>query len=520
MANAVLPFFLFCENVLNLNLRLGQRVIAKVAFGDYQPCDLEGEEKDIALQLFGGLEKVDQSVKNRIVMRLGRGSGKTTLCSAFAIYTILTADCRKCGPGDVPYFIIVAPDKPTAMLSIQMCLEMMKAIPAIARFIVSETATSIQIRRPDGRMVRIGAFAATKAGRNVRGKTILGFTADEAEFFTSNEDGTQDFAVDDKQIFQAMKPRMLLQAKGLFISTPWPIETYAGKLFDDNWGKAVTALAIKAPTLLVRGDEPEIVEMINDELAKDPENARRELFCEIDGLSGDGFFDINALTGSLEESQSFPMPWNPKYPTAIGCDLGFTRDSSAIVVVQYDGNFYRTVFAKELKPKPGKPLKPGEVIKEFAEIAKRYHCPGVVADAYYREALKEQLREHNLLVFHAPEGSTGKAEVFQRTRSVLHEGQIRLPMSDVLKRMVAQAKMVTSKATPGGTTTIKIPRKIGMGHGDIVSAWVLAVHKLAYERVSPEVRVIHQDSPEWAQESLRRLVTWQEKQQANYLKTI
>jgi hypothetical protein len=36
----VMPFYLFCEQVLKLELTHGQRVVCKVAFGDYNPEDL------------------------------------------------------------------------------------------------------------------------------------------------------------------------------------------------------------------------------------------------------------------------------------------------------------------------------------------------------------------------------------------------------------------------------------------------------------------------------------------------
>jgi hypothetical protein len=305
----------------------------------------------------------------------------------------------------------------------------------------------------------------------------------------------------------------------MLISTPWPVETLMGEMFEENWGKCEKAVAIKAPTLLVRGDDPDIVAMIEDELAKDPENARRELFCELDGLSGGEFFDVNALKTSVHkvDPEDFPIPVNNEWPVAVGCDLGFTGDSSAICVVQYDGNRYRQLHLEEFRPKPGKPLKPSEVIGKFAEIAKRYGADGVVADGYYREALREQLHAHDLTVFHAPEGTKGKADTFQRTRAVLHEGRVLIPDVPICRRMVAQAKMVVSRPAPGGTTTIRVPRKIGMGHGDLVSAWVLAVHRLAHSAVHSPKPEFEPGSAEWVNESMRRLKEYQRKQQDRYL---
>lgn len=571
----ILPFWLFCGKVLGLNLTPGQCVIAKIAFGNYDPADLEGEEREIALEMFGGLERVPASARRYIVLRLGRGSGKTTVCSAYSVYTALTHDISRCGPGDVPYVITIAPDKPTAQLSIRMAREMIRTNASLERLVVSDTEQSIAIRRPDGRMVRIEAFAATRGGSAIRGRTIMAFLMDEAEFFTSNSEGGgggREYAVNDREIFRALKPRLLKNGKGMLVSTPWPAETLMGELFDHNWGKPQTAVAVKATTLQVRGNDPDIVAMVEDELKKDPENARRELFCEVDGLFGGEFFDVNALAASLSEglssgsddvgealaasandlsrkSNGVSLPvksevggssvrdgvrieipqniskrtfsgYNPRWPVAVGVDLGFTRDSSALVVVQFDGKYYRTVYIEEMRPKPGQPLKPSKVIEKFAILTKQFGSSSVIADGYYREALKESLENHSLLIIDAPEGAKGKAEVFQRTRSVLHDGLIRIPDDNLGRRLIQQAKLVTSKPSPGGTTTIKVPRKIGLGHGDIVSAWSLAVHHLAYAILTQNRPVYEPGTPEWNAEFMRRVLTYDDKVQRDYVKNL
>lgn len=518
-ARSIMPFWQFCELVLGLTLTLGQRVIAKVAFGDQQPKDLEGEEREIALQMFGGASEVPENAKKYVAMRLGRGSGKTTMCAAYAIYCAVTHDISKVGPGDVPRVIVVAPDKETAVVTILMVREMVRLQPALEAMVTGEQSTHVILRRLDGRLVKIEALAATKGGKSGRGRTIMTFICDEAEFFGSNEGtGGQDYAVNDSDVVKALKPRLLRNGKGLFISTPWPVETYMGKMFDENWGKPTTAVAIKAPTILVRGEDPDIRAMVEDELARDPENARRELFCEVDHVSSDSFFDIYALRSSLRTVFEYPEPFNPKWPVAVGVDFGFTRDSSAIVVVQFDGERYRTVFIDEMRPSPGAPLKPSDVIERFSGIAKRYGCSSVISDAYYREAIREGLLKHGLGLIDAPAGTQGKAEVYQRTRAMVHEGRCTLPDVDLGKRLVQQAKLVVSKASPGGQTTVRSPRRVGMGHGDIVSAWTLAVHRLATSRVAQDRVVLEPGTPEWLAESSRRILSAEEKRWKAYVK--
>ena len=513
MARTIIPFFEFCSKVLHLELSLGQRVIAKVAFGDFQPADLEGEEREIALALFGGLEHVSAKAKRFVVMRLGRGSGKTTLCSAYAVYTAVTQPV-KVGPGDSPYVIMIAPDLPTAKLSISMCREMIRGNPALERLVVGDEKQIITMRRPDGLQVRIEAFAAARGGATVRGRTILCFMLDEAEFFTSG-DG---YTVSDTDIFRALKPRLVRGGKGMLVSTPWPVDTLMGSMFDKNWQKAVDALAIKAPTLLVRGDDADVRANVEDERERDPENCRREYDCEVDGIQGDGFFDPTCLASCKRADMVLPGAYNPLWPTAAAADLGFKNDSSTLCVAQFDGRRYHTVAMIEMRPTPGNPLKPSVVMKRFAQVAKAYGCTYIVADGHYRESFKEALAAEGMSLVPAPEGLIGKQESFSRVRSVLHEGLVLLPDDELSVRLIQQAKLVTAKPAPGGGLTIKIPRKVGLGHGDLVSSWVVAIHKLAYGTVRTVKEELVANTPEYNQEMSRRLLAYYAKQNDKSLK--
>ena len=513
----VIPFWQFCETVLKLKLTTGQRVVAKVAFGDMSPADLEGEERDLAIEMFGGVEVVPDSAKRFVCLRLGRGSGKTTLCAAYAVYVAVTQQV-KVGPGDTPYVISIAPDLPTAKLAISMCREMIRGNPSLERLVVGDEKQIITIRRPDGLQVKIEAFAATRGGMSVRGRTILGFLLDEAEFFTSNGENGGSYAVSDTDIFRALKPRLIRSGKGMLVSTPWPVETLMGTMFEKNFGHCIDAVAVKAPTMLVRGDDPDVAANVADERTRDPDNCRREYDCEIDGVSGEGFFDPTTLATAVTTDLEHPGVYNRRFPYVASADLGFKNDSSTLVVAYFDGKDYCTAEIVELRPRPGFPLKPSEVIGRFATVAKKYGCTTIVSDGHYRESVKEHLHAFGLGLVDAPGGLIGKQEVFTRTRAVLHEGNVKLPKCELTKRLIAQAKMVVSQPAPGGGLRIKSPRKVGMGHGDIVSAWVVAIYKLAYGRVKKDVPVFEVNTPEWLAETTRRINLYYEKQNEKHLK--
>lgn len=480
-----IPFHRFCREILGLNLTTGQSVIAKVVFGGTQPSQLGGKERELAVQMFGTLENIPERARRTVCLRLGRGSGKTTISSAWTVYSALTQNISRCGPGDVPVAVTVAPDKQTAKLSIRMAREMMRANPSLNALVDEHDDEHILIRRPDGRRTAIEAFAASRGGSSVRGRSILTFLLDEAEFFRSADAGS--FVINDRDIFGALMPRLLPGGKAIFLSTPWPVETMMSEEFDKNYGKPTTCIAVLATTLQMRGeDDTEIQEIIENELQRDPDNARREYFCEVDRLTGGEFFDHGALTLAQTKEPLWPVPRNSLYPCAAGVDLAFKSDSSTLCIVQYDGHKYRLSEAVELRPRKGQPLKPSEVLQTFSKALKAYGIKSVVSDSHYREAVREHLAAHGISLIDAPEGANGKVEVYTRVRAVLHEGLCTIPDNADGKRLINQARTITSKPTPGGGLTIRAPRRSGVAHGDLVSAWTLAVHALAHRKVQEE----------------------------------
>lgn len=513
----VIPFYLFCSQILELKLTTGQSVIAKCVFGDIQPDELEGKEREYAAEMFGGAWRIPSSAKRVVYLRLGRGSGKTTISAAWNIYVAVTANLDRCGPGDIPVAVTVAPDKATAKLSIRMAREMMRANSNLNALVLESSEERIDIRRPDGRRVAIEAFAASRGGSSVRGRSILTFLLDEAEFFRSDDSGA--YLINDRDIYGALMPRLLPGGKGIFLSTPWPVETMMAEEFTKNFGKPKNAVAVKATTLLMRGDDQEIVAIVEQELERDPDNARREYFCEVDALSDGSFFDAGALTASTDAVSAWPIPRNPLWAVSAGADFAFKSDSSTLTIVQFDGHRYRLAEAVELRPRRGQPLKPSEVCREFAQVLKRYGLTQLVADGHYREALKEHLGSYGINIIPAPEGVRGKMEVFTRTKAVLHEGLCTIPDNHDGKRLIEQAKTVVAKPAAGGTLTIRMPRRVGTAHGDLVSAWTLAVHHLAYSSAASEKPSVPQwGTPEWREWNKVKELELEKEREARYLK--
>jgi hypothetical protein len=160
--------------------------------------------------------------------------------------------------------------------------------------------------------------------------------------------------------------------------------------------------------------------------------------------------------------------------TAFGADLGFVSDSSALVGVDRYGDHYEVVSVDEMRPRKGHPLRPSEVIATFAQRISTLGGAGFMADAHYRESAREHLEPCDLRFDDAPAGRDGKEEVYLHARKLIHERRVRLPNHP---RLLSQLRSVIARPMPGGGTQITIPRRRGIGgHGDIASAFVLALY--------------------------------------------
>lgn len=475
----------FVKEVLKINMTVGQRVIAKVCIDAKGLEDLDDAELTMARQLFKcGDEpfKIPRRSRRNICLRFGRGSGKSSFSSWVAVYKMFTADVSKCGAGDVPTVSILAPKKDTSK---DVCLNMIRALiketPALAKYVIKDddNDAKIAIRRPDGKEVWAKAFAASSGGKTVRGRSIIMAIMDEAELFNSDPDGR--FIVNDREMYGAITPRVIEGGCIMLISTPWPSENLMSEFMSNNLGKPDTALCAIAPTLLMRPDRPDLVDLVEIERRRDPENAAREYDCDASQMGKAGYFDSECISDAVNEFMDNAP--NYRYPCIAAGDFGFKCDSSAMTIVQWDGKKYKLVMIDEMVPVKGRALKPSEVVKRFASNCKKYNVTLFVADGHYAESIREHLQDNGLMMIDAPTGVDGKIETYARAKACLHDGKIELPEHP---RLLRQMSSVYLKISSGGLAVPRSPRNSGEGHGDIASAWVLAVNYLAYAHVAKE----------------------------------
>ena len=475
-------FTQFVSSNTTLKLSPSQYAFAKAAF-DGEDLLMDERFGPLTKKIFG--DNVISFTKEQlttVVAVCGARSGKTYVFGALRmLHLALTVDLSTLAPGEHGFWYLVAPNLVLAAQSMNYVRGAIAASPRLSSMLMGKpNKESVRLKRPDGRLVEITVRAASRGGASVRGGSICGAFLDECAFFRSDN-----YEVTDNEIFDAIEPRILPGGQIVIASTPWTETGLLYKFFKKNWDHPVDMVAAHAPTLLMLNTprNRQVVERVRKD---NPENASREYDAQFVGSDAETFFNSQWIDSSVDKRLVLPKKPNHGDSVRFGCDLGFVNDCSALVGVHAEPDGMHTVAdILELRPSRQNRLKPSEVFSEFSKKLKEHHASYVMADAHYRESMWEHLSDSAMALIDAPKEPS---EAFMVAKSKLHEGKCRLPDHP---RLVAQLKEVRFRRGNGGKIHMIQPHmKMGDGksggHGDIVSAWVLAMYQSAGEEVAAE----------------------------------
>lgn len=452
-----------------------QRVLATVVFDGVDPIDLPEADREIARQLFGDVERFSPVHRAVFVAVCGARGGKSYLLSGiYSLYRALYADLSTMAPGEVAVALIVAPDLGLGHQTLNYAKGAINSDPELAGLVIADNADSIVLRRPDGQTVSILCRAAGRGGAGLRGKSLVSAVLDECAFFRDKS-----YAVNDKDVFDAVSPRVLPGGIVVLASTPW---AEAGLLYEEftlNFGHPVTAMAATAPTLLMLPTQRNKDAVAREE-ARDPDNALREFGAMFMVVGGSNFFDRDACRVDVDSEPRTNAPRGAR--VGVGGDLALVRDAAAVVVVHEQDGEYLVAEVVESKPAKGKPLRLSSVVKDFSAVAQRHGSSTIEVDHHELEAAKEHLPD-GVELLPCAGGQQGKVDSYTKLRDILHANRLKIPPQ--YQRVANQLRDVAKRPTPGGGVRIYSPHKGGV-HGDIVSALVLAIDQLDRDEVHDE----------------------------------
>jgi len=474
---------------LGFALDAGQYVFARVAFDGIDPADLETpEQRELARVIFGPLERLPSAARAVVMAVCGGRAGKTRMGAMRLLHLALTVPLPDVAPGEVASAPIIAPDLALATQPLDYIKGACRhpdILPLVMNLRHLEPASEgIDLRREDGKLVEIVCRAASGRGRTGRGRTLVAALLDEAAFFL---DAT--YKVNDAEVFKAVRPRVVAGGQTLVMSTPW---AQAGLLYDsfiaNHANPSVaglsapprcegTALAAHAPSLVLRPGSATMREMVESETKRDPENGAREFGAQFMAAGADTFFDAACITATVDYAMPLETLPTPGQEVAAGGDFGFANNSTALAIAHLGGARVELGFLREWRPPPGSPLKPSTVVHEAAADLARHGARTLMSDRHYRESVVEFLSEAGLGFLDAP---AVPSEGFVKVRALMREGRVRIPNHE---RLLRQLRETVGRKTAGGGVQIVLPRWRTGEHGDLVSAFVLAVYQAAGELV-------------------------------------
>jgi hypothetical protein len=418
-----------------------------------------------------GLAEMPREARRTVAVRAGGRGGKSSrLLAPKALHAAWTVPLPTLNHGEVASALIVAPDLKLARQTFSFCLGYVEQSPLLQRYLVKEpTKDTIDLARPDGKRVRVEILAATRGGRAVRARTLVFAGLDEACLFFDDKSGV----VNDADIYRAVHQRVVPGGQTWIVSTPWLADTGILEGFiSKDFGRHENTLCCIGGTRALNPNWDPDGTIERDLREQDPDAAVRE----IDGIplaGGAGaFFEPTALIACVAADDELEQDGRA---VAFGGDLGFVRDSSALVGATLSDPI-DVVVLDEVRPEPGQPLKPSEVVARFGKTIRARGAWSFCADGHYRETAREHLEPAGVDFVDAPSGQQGKSEVYLHAKKLIHERRVRLPNNP---RLLTQLRQVVSRPMPGGGVSISTPRRKagqgGGGHGDLVSALVLAL---------------------------------------------
>ena len=467
---------------LGIQLEPGQRAKVRTAF-DGRPVD-----SDLGERIFGFRGEVSDHVRGIFVDVCGGRSGKSYLSAVRALHLALTVRLDHLAAGEVATVPFVAPDMRLATQPLRYVQGLVSSKPDLRTLVDGkpDAAESLALRLPSGRRISFECLPATRGGSALRGRSLPCALLDEACFFRD-----ESAAVNDVELYKAVAPRIVPGGQLLMVSTPWTETGLVYETWRREHGKPETALVAHSPTSVMRSD-PHILAQVERERTRDPENARREFDALFVASGGNMFFDASTLTAAVSADVKLGALPPPGAEVLCGADFGFVKNSSALAIVHRVGDRYTLAELVELRPEGIGPLRPSDVCARFAAVMKRHGASSVMADAHYRESVREHLDAAGISLRPAPEGQAGKAESYAKSKTLFREARVRLPEHE---RLARQLREVVGKPTSGGGMSIQSPVSPDGSHGDLVSALVLALYQASGHTVAAPTPV--RDSPEY-----------------------
>jgi hypothetical protein len=395
------------------------------------------------------------------VWALGRRSGKTLLGALIGLwFCLLRPDLAGFARRrERRYAVAVATNLRQARIFVAAARSIVEGSRLLAPLVENVTEDEISFRNGTS----LVAFPCSSRGG--RGWPVMALMLDEA---AHQLDGDGNQAAE--PVYRALAPSVAQfggDARMIVASSPFGVDGFFHDLFRTvEKGDLPDASFAQRSTLEMRpGFAPAALEL---EARRDPDGFRGEYLAEFVAAGG-SFLDpirVQEAVGRKVELR----PGKVVLPVA-AVDLGFVRDSSALVIVGRDRKHserLRMVLARTWSPKVG-PLGFGPTLDEIADVCIAYGVGRVLCDQFAATPAVEHLTRRGLSATSVATTAQSKSEMFTSLKTRIYGGSLELRDHPEL---LAELRRIETVTTPGAAT-VRI-RRLGSSHGDLATALALA----------------------------------------------
>lgn len=433
------------EDGFRLALTPLQRAICRAVQG--KALAALAEHPDV-IAAFGGVAAVEALARlhgmrpAEVVLLAAIRCGKSMIAAGIAICASQTCDVSMLSLGDELGIPVVSTTKANAHKVYSHVRLVVEASSVLRSLLVGEpTAETVMLRHPSGRPVAITCTAGARAGGTLVGSWLLGCIFDEAPRMLGSEDGAV-VNLDDAR--RAVLGRMLPGAQIVEIGSPWAPSGPVYELTQACWGKPTDRVLV----IRARGPAMNPVKWTPEEcerMKSDPQAYKTDVCGEFADPEEAQFPDELLQACTTHGVTELPPGRGIWYSAAID-PASRTNSWTLVVVGRYRDGVYRIAKLAQWTPQFDKPLRPGEVLDEIAELVRPY--PGahqIATDQWSADAIADLARERGLTVWNKPWDAGRKVTVFGDLKTAMQERRIVLLDDAQLRDDLKNVRRVTTQ---------------------------------------------------------------------------
>ena len=312
---------------------------------------------------------------------VGRRGGKSYVLALIAVFVACFVDWRAClSPGEVGTVMVIAADRRQARVIMRFVLGLLQAVPMLKRQVEGKTAESITLKNRIVIEVHVASY------RTVRGYTVITALLDEMAFWPTDEAA----ASPDVEVLNALRPAMATVPGAMLLCASSP-HARKGALWDArqrHYGRDGDPILVwQAATRTMNASVPQ--SFIDEAMAEDPARGAAEYGAEF-RTDVQSFVPREAVEACVAVGVGERAPVAGTNYVAFVDPSGGTSDSMSLAIAHRDADGRAILdLIREKRP----PFSPADVVREFAEVLKRYGVSRVAGDKFGGEFAAEPFKK-------------------------------------------------------------------------------------------------------------------------------